>query len=366
MTRDTGSPAIPGRAFPAPVDRAGDRAGDRPGPDLSLPPTPVRCADAAQARGELLAGSAARYRRYLLLEVPGPWGSTALDERQLTAPVVRSLARAAADANANVLLIRRPGRPRPAVSTTSAPGAGGPRAWALADTAPEAERVRWGSWETPDDLLRLDLADSGPATAADSGPQRVALVCTNGKRDQCCALRGRPVAEAVAAIPGWDCWESTHLGGHRFAATMLLLPTGDMFGWLDQQSAVAAVERFDAGQFLLPHYRGRSGQPGPAQAALQAVAVQLGDSRRHALRLVEIGPSPDAAADDTGLPEDTGRPDDTERWEALVGHRAEPDREVTYRVTVAHGTAAPALLSCSDAAPKAEARYTAIAVARSG
>ena len=368
MTRDTGSSAIPGRAFPAAVDRAGDRTGYRTGPDPSLPPTPVRCAEAAQARGELLAGSAARYRRYLLLEVPGPWGSKALDERQLTAPVARSLARAAADANANVLLIRRPGRPRPAVSTTSttasattsATGAGAPRAWALADTAPEAERVRWGSWDSPDDLLRLDLAAAQPATAADSGPQLVALVCTNGKRDQCCALRGRPVAEAVAAIPGWDCWESTHLGGPRYAATMLLLPTGDMFGWLDQQTAVAAVERFDAGQFLLPHYRGRSGQPGPAQAALHAVAVQLGDSRRHALRLVEIGPPPGAA------PADTERPDDAERWEALVGHRAEPGLEAMYRVTVARGPASPALLSCSDAAPKAEARYTAISVARSG
>jgi hypothetical protein len=337
-TRDTGSSAISGRALPEPFRRASQ------GP--SLPPSLSRCADASRARGEPIAASAARYRRYLLLEVPGPLGGTALDERHVGARVARSLARAAADADANVLLIRRPGRQRPAASA--------PRAWAVADTAPEAERVLWGSWDTPDDLLRLDLAAALPDTAAASGPQQVAVICTNGKRDLCCAIRGRPVAETLAATPGWDSWESTHLGGHRFAATIMLLPTGDMFGWLDQRTAVAAVERFDAGQFLLPHYRGRSGQPLPAQAALHAAAVRLGDSRRHAFRLVEMQQVP------------SGKPDDAELWEVLVSHLAERGAEVTYRVTVARGTPSPALLSCLDESPKADARYAALSVTRAG
>jgi hypothetical protein len=224
----------------------------------------------------------------------------------------------------------------------------------MADTAPEAERVLWGSWDTPDDLLRLDLAAALPDTAAASGPQRVALICTNGKRDLCCAIRGRPVAETLATVPGWDCWESTHLGGHRFAATTLLLPTGDMFGWLDPPTAVAAVERFDDGQLLLSHYRGRCGQPVPAQAALHAAAVRLGDSRRHAFRLAGVKQVPSAKSDDA------------ERWEVLVSHRAERGTEVTYLVTVARGTPAPALLSCLDESPKAEDRYAAISVTRAG
>ena len=348
MTRETGSPAISGRAVPESFRPASQ--------EPSLPPSLSRCADAARARGEPVAASAARYRRYLLLEVPGPWGKSALDERHLTAPVARSLARAAADANANVLLIRRPGRQRPA--SASAAGAGsagsGRRAWAMADTAPEAERVLWGSWDTPDDLLRLDLAAALPDTAAASGPQRVALICTNGKRDLCCATRGRPVAETLAAVPGWDSWESTHLGGHRFAATTMLLPTGDMFGWLDPPTAVAAVERFDAGQLLLSHYRGRSGQPVPVQAALHAAAVRLGDSRRHAFRLA-------------GVKQVTGaKSDDAELWEVLVSHLAERGTDVTYLVTVARGTPSPALLSCLDESPKAEARYEAISVTRAG
>jgi hypothetical protein len=348
MTPDTGSSAVSGRAFPESLRGTSE--------EPALPSSLARCADAARARGEPVAASASRYSRFLLLEVPGPWGDSALDERHTSASVARALARAAADAKANVLLIRRPGRQRPAAGGGAGAGSAGsvPRAWALADTTPEAERVLWGSWDSPDDLLRLDLTAALPDTAAASGPQRVALICTNGKRDLCCAIRGRPVAETLAAAPGWDSWESTHLGGHRFAATVMLLPTGDMFGWLDQRTAAAAVERFDAGQFLLSHYRGRSGQPLPAQAALHAAAVRLGDSRRHAFLLVEIRPAAGA------------KPDDDERWEVLVSHRAERGTDVTYLVTVARGTPSPALLSCSDESPKAEARYAAISVTRAG
>jgi hypothetical protein len=134
----------------------------------------------------------------------------------------------------------------------------------------------------------------------------------------------------------------------------MLLPTGHMFGWLDQRSAATAVERFDAGQLLLSHYRDRSGQPLPVQAALHAAAVRLGNSRRHAFRLVGAEPVGDA------------RPDDAELWEVLISHRAERGREVTYRVTVAPTTASPALLSCTDDLPKAEARYATISFSEPG
>jgi hypothetical protein len=350
MIRDIGSSTISGHAFPEALPRTSGKP--------LVAPSLTRCADAARMRGEPIAASAAPYRRYLLLEAPGSWGTSALDERHFDARIAERLARASADANANVLLIRRPGRQRPTGAMPVRPVTGGPgdspRAWALADTAPGAERVLWGSWHTPDDLLGLDLAAALPDTAAASGPQQVALTCTNGKRDLCCAVHGRPVAETLAATPGWDSWESTHLGGHRFAATTMLLPTGDMFGWLDRRSAAAVVERFDAGHLLLSHYRGRSGQPMPVQAALHAAAIRLGDSRRQAFRLIEA------------VPIGAARPADAERWTVLVGHRAERGREVTYRVAVARATSAPGLLSCADELPKAESRYVAISFSRAG
>jgi hypothetical protein len=223
-------------------------------------------------------------------------------------------------------------------------------AWAFADTA--TERVLWGAWRTPEDLLSLDLTADIPGEANAVGPQRLALVCTNGKRDQCCALRGRPVAAAIAADTDWDTWECSHLGGHRFAATMMLLPTGDMYGWLDQESSIEVLQRHDAGQFDLSHYRGRAGQSEPVQAALHAAAIRLGDFRRDALRVSAARPAPEQPKGDAeGL------------WEVEVIHRAGPETRIAYRVVVAGSQVAPSFLSCSDSSPHAETRYETLSFA---
>lgn len=310
--------------------------------------SPLRCAASAWMDGESLHASAVRYRRFLLLEAPGPWGSSAFDERHMDPALARELSARAKAADVHVLLIRRPGR------HPSAAKDAGPRvmAWAFADTT--TQRVLWGAWRAPQDLLSLDLNADVPGEANAVGPQRLALVCTNGKRDQCCALRGRPVAAAIAAATDWDTWECSHLGGHRFAATMMLLPTGDMYGWLDQDTSLDVLRQFDAGQVATAHYRGRAGQPAPVQAALHAAAVRLGDFRRDALRVSAARPAPgqpdgdggsDAAGSTGGL------------WEVEVIHRTGPETAVAYRVVVAASQVEPRLLSCSDSSPKAETLF---------
>jgi hypothetical protein len=306
-------------------------------------------------RSEPLHASAVRHRRFLLLEVPGPWGGSALDGTRMDAGVARQLARAAAAADTHVVLIRRPSRHPLAGRGT------GERtmAWAFADTSDEAGRVLRGTWRDPADLLDLDLT-AAPGAASAAGPQRLALVCTNGKRDQCCAIRGRPVAAAIAAATDWDTWECSHLGGHRFAATLLLLPTGDMFGWLDPESALEVLRRFDAGQLAASHYRGRSGQPLPVQAALHAAAVRLADFRRGGLRATSARPVP-AGLDAGGGAQAA---DGADRWEVEVIQRAERGPDPAYRVIIAGSRLAPALLSCSDSNPKSEIRYLTLSFSR--
>lgn len=348
MTQHTCSPGITGGPMPETCWSGSSGA-------LAEAPA-VRCADAARTRGEPLIGSAVRYSRFLLLEVPGPWGSSALAGRHMEAGVARQLAGAAAASGTHVLLIRRAGQ--------RAPGGSGDgdraMAWAVADTSPGVERVLWGSWRDPADLLGLDLSAVLPDAAGATGPQRLALVCTNGKRDQCCALRGRPVAGAVAGVAGWDTWECSHLGGHRFAATMMLLPTGDMFGALDRESAVEVMGRFDAGELVLSHYRGRCGQPAPVQAALHAAAVRLCDFRRGA---VQVAGFRSLAAGDGGGRSVEGA-GDAERWEVEVVHHAGPGWDMAYRVVVAGSRRAPAFLSCADGAPKAEVNYVVLTFSR--
>jgi hypothetical protein len=133
---------------------------------------------------------------------------------------------------------------------------------------------------------------------------------------------------------------------------MMLLPTGDMFGWLEPQSAVEVIERFAAGQVMLSHYRGRSGQPVPVQAALHATAVRLGDFRRGALRATGIRQVP------------AGPADEADRWEVEVIHHTEQGHAIAYHVIVAGSKLAPTLLSCSDDIPKAEIRYETLSFSR--
>lgn len=292
-----------------------------------------RCSDAARDRGDPLLATAPPARRLLLVEVPGPWGQAGLATTRLPREVSSRLAATADVAGVRVQLIRSTGRH--AVRRTPGAVDGSGHAWALADA--EAGVVRWGSWRRPADLLEIDLHEPlAPEVHARTGPQRLALVCTHAKRDVCCAVRGRPVAAAVAAAGlGRDTWETSHLGGDRFAANLLLLPEGEVFGGLDPESAVEAARRLDAGRLTFGSYRGRVGRPPVEQAAMHLAAVALDDDRVGAVRV-------------TGVPRQTG-----EGWEVSVVHGG-----VTHRMSLAESWAEPERLTCSALASSPARRFT--------
>ncbi len=114
-------------------------------------------------RDDPLFATAPPATRLLLVEVPGPWGRTAISDSRLDRYAGGRLAELAVAAGARVLLVRRPGR-------HVLPPAGVPKAWALADLRPGREHVRWGTWRVEHDLLDLDL-DAEPIREP-AGPQR--------------------------------------------------------------------------------------------------------------------------------------------------------------------------------------------------
>ena len=105
------------------------------------------------------------------------------------------------------------------------------------------------------------------------------LVCTNGARDQCCAIRGAAVVKALGAARPGAVYECSHLGGHRFAANVLVLPEGLCFGRLDVRSALALVDELDAGRLPLEHFRGRTSLTEEQQAAEILLRRELGLER---------------------------------------------------------------------------------------
>ncbi len=101
------------------------------------------------------------------------------------------------------------------------------------------------------------------------------LVCTNGARDPCCAIRGPTVAQALERARPGHVYECSHLGGHRFAANVLVLSDGLCFGRLDARTASALADELDAGRLPLDHLRGRTAYEPEQQAAEILVRREL-------------------------------------------------------------------------------------------
>ncbi len=73
-------------------------------------------------------------------------------------------------------------------------------------------------------------------------------------------------------------WSTTHVGGHRFAANLVLLPHGLYYGPVDLAGAVAAISGYERGEIEVRRYRGRAGQPAAEQEAEEAALAAEGAS----------------------------------------------------------------------------------------
>jgi hypothetical protein len=237
----------------------------------------TRCAAVSVRRGEPVHATASRVDRWLVVEQPGPWGRDALLESRLDHVVARSLHAQGRRHGVRILLARRPG-------WEDAPAR---RRVHLARTLPAGGWIEHLDLDVAE-LGRLDLgvlrADEPPGLG-DPGPEPLMLVCTNGRHDPCCADLGRPVVRALAGAGVGDVWESSHVGGDRFAANVVALPWGVYLGRVPPTSAASMLADLAAGIVDLDHYRGRSCYPPLVQAAEVAVRHELHEARLDALRL---------------------------------------------------------------------------------
>lgn len=272
-----------------------------PSPDS--PPTATtaaepnqRCSVLSEAVDEPAYGTATPAVAWFALEQPGPWGREAALQSHLRRDLGSALADSARAINGRVALIRRPG-PHPDDHRDH------PRRVLVAYCQPGAEWLVAASVSDPEQLLDVDFpaVDAGDVAGvlaslpgAQVEERAQLLVCTNGRRDVCCAVRGRPVAEGAAARHPGKVWETSHTGGHRFAPTAVLLPSGLTLGRLSVAGASQALAAVEAGEFPLAltgprHDRGRAALSAPAQVAESAVRHQIGAAALDALR---VSPAP--------------------------------------------------------------------------
>lgn len=241
------------------------------------------CSGLSLAVEEQAVGSAAEASCWVILEQNGPWGSKAATQSRLDPDLGARLDAAAAAVGGRFGLMRRPGsHPDQHLPQRHVLVSGGPvhSPWLVEGVVDGAERLLELAWEHLSDPTPHRVLAALPELQAAGAP--VLLVCTNGKRDRCCAVLARPVAEAAHRAHPGRVFETTHLGGHRFATTAVLLPTGHTYARLSADSAAEVLVAADQGRVPPSlagdlHYRGRSGLSRPAQVAEHAVRELLDD-----------------------------------------------------------------------------------------
>ncbi|MFF8973773.1 sucrase ferredoxin [Streptomyces sp. NPDC014995] len=300
------------------------------------------CTAVSRDLDEPMSGTAPTARTWLLLEQSGPWGAKALVSSHLDPALGRALEAAAQNTGVRVALIRRPGRHADCRTPRL-------RQVYAAHTVPGRVWLHSATTSDPSQLLDLDFAALGRGdhhsfdTALQGRPHTgdpLALVCTNGKRDRCCALLGRPLAAELAASGVDGVWEVTHLGGHRFSPTLLVLPHGYAYGRAAAHTVKEVLHGVRDGRIVLDGCRGSSAWERPGQAAELAVRAATGEHAAEALGVVRTdGEAP--------------------RWEVTVAHT--DGRH--WSVVVAQGASLPPRAeSCGASVLGAPARMDVVAV----
>lgn len=209
------------------------------------------------AAGEAMAGSAPVARAWLIVEQPGWWGPKAVE-------ILPDALTYHQDLGVRVLVARHPDRPARA-------GASERFAW-IAYVDGSSPLLMRQTLTDINELVSLDwaaIANGDLSSFAGDRCDPTIFVCTNGSRDACCALVGRPLlAEVLKLIDDpMRAWECSHVGGHRFSPVVLSLPTGLVAGRVGADDALALMD----GDVTWAHYRGRSALEPQFQAAESAL-----------------------------------------------------------------------------------------------
>lgn len=202
------------------------------------------------ASGEPMLGTAAEVDVWLLLEYKPAWKAKALEDNDLAVETRAWLDRtvttvAETGRKARAQFIRRP--ELDVAETTLF-------------VAQDGKLQRFQS-EGYREIQHLDIGSAHLEEVAE--PHY--FVRTNGQRDLCCARYGLPVYQELRGLVGERTWQTTHLGSHRFAPNVLVLPQGAIYGRVFADAAADFVATIETGELSVDHLRGRSAYPPEAQ-----------------------------------------------------------------------------------------------------
>jgi hypothetical protein len=218
------------------------------------------CSEQSRAQAEPMAGTADQVDVWILLEYVPVWSAKAITDNALAAPTRDWLRGLVSEAQQRalkprVVFIRQPEIDRKEVTLFICANDGLRR------------------FDAPDYATLTQLSLANTLTGA-SIPAMHYFVCTNGQRDVCCARFGLPVYSALREHVAERVWQTTHVGGHRFAPNILTLPQGALYGRVQSDDVDRFVACVEQNGLAASWLRGRTRYAPEVQAAEAALAAR--------------------------------------------------------------------------------------------
>jgi hypothetical protein len=244
-----------------------------------MEPNSFYCSELSRGIAEKSYGTASTGDFWLLLEYPLAWGARAFEESRLSAAIKLHLRKFLKSVPRARLLFIKQGR----------------------DCGDRVSLFIVRCRETDPFVIRFELEDYGQlvdidlvSIAAKQLPKggRITrdplfLVCTHGRRDKCCAKFGLPLFKSLGEEAGTSVWQSSHVGGDRFAANLVCFPHGLFYSHMTGDAGRFAAQEYREGRLVVENYRGRACYSHPLQAAEFFVRSESGIREINDLRRLD-------------------------------------------------------------------------------
>ncbi|HEV2880675.1 MAG TPA: sucrase ferredoxin [Pyrinomonadaceae bacterium] len=241
------------------------------------------CSNLSRAAGERTFGTASVGEVWLLIEYREALGAHALGDSVLSVEIKRHLNKFCKTVpRARLLFIKQERQRLDPLSCFVV---------RCRERAPSIEQFELSGY---DDLLKFDLTVLAAGGSREGGVRLdtpLYLVCTHGKRDKCCAKFGYALYKSLRddAAEGSDggggrVWQSSHVGGDRFAANLICFPHGLFYAHVTEDAGRRIVEEYEGRRVVLEGYRGRACYSYPVQAAEFFIRTETGLSALDGLR----------------------------------------------------------------------------------
>ena len=241
------------------------------------------CSELSRRAGERSAGTASTGLVWLLLEYPHGWGSKAFEESALPIEVKQFFKDALARIRHSRLLLVKTDRGRRDARMNLF-------VVRCRERSPFTVRLRLEKYF---DALKYDLAEVASGRDLQGGEVfggPLFLVCTHGRRDKCCAKFGVPLYNALREQAGERVWQSSHVGGDRFAGNLVCFPHGLFYAHATPEDGRRVVDAYRAGRVLAEGFRGRACYSHQVQAAEAFVREEAGVSGVEDLHFLSAHP----------------------------------------------------------------------------